>query len=37
MEQNGDGNKVTFIGPTPDAREHGNPRKTESIIVHSGM
>ncbi|KAM5180697.1 beta/gamma crystallin domain-containing protein 2 [Mantella aurantiaca] len=37
MEENGEGNKVTIIGATPDSREHGQPTKTESIIVHSGL
>ncbi|XP_072277609.1 beta/gamma crystallin domain-containing protein 2 isoform X2 [Pyxicephalus adspersus] len=37
MEENGEGNKVTIIGATPDLRVHGHPTKTESIIVHSGQ
>ncbi|XP_068125330.1 beta/gamma crystallin domain-containing protein 2 [Hyperolius riggenbachi] len=37
MEENGEGDKVTIIGPTTDARVNGQPTKTESIIVHSGL
>ncbi|KAG9493075.1 hypothetical protein GDO78_001151 [Eleutherodactylus coqui] len=37
MEENGEGNKVTVLGATPDARVSGQPFKTESIIVHSGL
>ncbi|XP_073472247.1 beta/gamma crystallin domain-containing protein 2 isoform X2 [Aquarana catesbeiana] len=36
-EDNGEGNKVTITGATPDSRVHGYPIKTESIIVHKGL
>ncbi|XP_063810797.1 beta/gamma crystallin domain-containing protein 2 [Pseudophryne corroboree] len=37
MDENGEGNKVTIVGATPDSRVYGQPTKTESIIVHSGL
>ncbi|XP_075053868.1 beta/gamma crystallin domain-containing protein 2 [Mixophyes fleayi] len=37
MNENGEGNKVTIVGATPDSRVYGQPTKTESIIVHSGL
>ncbi|XP_040193951.1 beta/gamma crystallin domain-containing protein 2 isoform X2 [Rana temporaria] len=36
-EENGEGNKVTITGATPDSRVHGHSTKTESIIVHNGL
>ncbi|XP_077337174.1 beta/gamma crystallin domain-containing protein 2 isoform X2 [Lithobates pipiens] len=36
-EENGEGNKVTIAGATPDSRAHGHSTKTESIIVHNGL
>ncbi|KAG8588722.1 hypothetical protein GDO81_006074 [Engystomops pustulosus] len=37
MEENGDGNKIPIVGATPDSSVNGQPIKTESIIVHSGL
>ncbi|XP_056416115.1 beta/gamma crystallin domain-containing protein 2 [Hyla sarda] len=36
-EENGEGNKITILGATPDLCVNGQPIKTESIIVHSGL
>ncbi|XP_063309352.1 beta/gamma crystallin domain-containing protein 2 [Pelobates fuscus] len=36
-EQNGEGEKVKIVGPAPDTHAFGQPIKTESIIVHSGL
>ncbi|XP_075709572.1 beta/gamma crystallin domain-containing protein 2 [Rhinoderma darwinii] len=37
MDENGEGNKITILGATPDSSVNGQPTKTESIIVHSGL
>ncbi|XP_073522258.1 beta/gamma crystallin domain-containing protein 2 isoform X2 [Phyllobates terribilis] len=37
MDENGEGNKITILGATPDSCVSGQPTKTESIIVHSGL
>ncbi|XP_069612859.1 beta/gamma crystallin domain-containing protein 2 isoform X2 [Ranitomeya imitator] len=37
MDENGEGNKVTILGATADSCVNGQPTKTESIIVHSGL
>ncbi|XP_053310475.1 beta/gamma crystallin domain-containing protein 2 isoform X3 [Spea bombifrons] len=37
LEENGEGEKVKIVGPAPDTRVNGQPIKTESIIVHSGL
>ncbi|KAM4699079.1 beta/gamma crystallin domain-containing protein 2 [Discoglossus pictus] len=36
-EDNGNGRKMKFVGAMPDIRLNGQPIKTVSIIVHSGM
>ncbi|XP_077151835.1 beta/gamma crystallin domain-containing protein 2 isoform X2 [Ranitomeya variabilis] len=37
MDENGEGNKITILGATADSCVNGQPTKTESIIVHSGL
>ncbi|XP_073419820.1 beta/gamma crystallin domain-containing protein 2 isoform X2 [Dendrobates tinctorius] len=37
MDKNGEGNKITILGATADLCVNGQPTKTESIIVHSGL
>ncbi|KAM3936085.1 LOW QUALITY PROTEIN: beta/gamma crystallin domain-containing protein 2 [Leptodactylus fuscus] len=37
MDENGEGNKNTIIGATSESCVNGQPIKTESIIVHSGL
>ncbi|XP_053562953.1 beta/gamma crystallin domain-containing protein 2 isoform X2 [Bombina bombina] len=36
-EENGEGRKVKYVGAMPDIREHEQPVRAVSIIVHSGM
>ncbi|KAM4045392.1 uncharacterized protein ACNLHF_009220 [Anomaloglossus baeobatrachus] len=37
MNENGEGNKITILGATPNSCVDGQRTKTESIIVHSGL
>uniref|UniRef100_A0A8C5M7I0 Beta/gamma crystallin 'Greek key' domain-containing protein n=1 Tax=Leptobrachium leishanense TaxID=445787 RepID=A0A8C5M7I0_9ANUR len=36
-EENGNGEKLKIVGPAPDTRVNGQPIKTESVIIHSGL